>query len=130
MTVNPTNLRYTKDHEWIKVEGTKGIVGVTNFAQQQLGDIVYVDMPQTGTSLTAGKTFGVVESVKTVSDILAPVSGKVIAKNSDLENDPALVNQDPYGRGWIIEVELSDPEEQKNLMDADSYEKHCNQCEH
>ena len=105
----PKDLRYTKEHEWLKVDGAKGVIGITHFAQDQLGDVVFVEVPAVGTELAQENTFGVVESVKTVSDLYAPVAGKVAAVNQDLEANPELVNQDPYGKGWMVEIELSDP---------------------
>jgi glycine cleavage system H protein len=118
----PKDLRYTNEHEWLKVDGTKGVVGITQFAQDQLGDVVFVEVPAVGTDLTTENTFGVVESVKTVSDLYAPVSGKVVNVNKDLEANPELVNQDPYGKGWMIEVELSDASQVDGLLSAADYE--------
>ena len=118
----PKDLRYTNEHEWLKVDGTKGVVGITQFAQDQLGDVVFVEVPAVGTELATENTFGVVESVKTVSDLYAPVSGKVVAVNKDLEANPELVNQDPYGKGWMIEVELSDSSQAEGLLSAADYE--------
>jgi glycine cleavage system H protein len=118
----PKDLRYTNEHEWLKVDGTKGVVGITQFAQDQLGDVVFVEVPAVGTELATENTFGVVESVKTVSDLYAPVSGKVVAVNKDLEANPELVNQDPYGKGWMIEVELSDSSQADSLLSAADYE--------
>lgn len=116
------DLRYTKEHEWLKVEGSKGIVGITQFAQDQLGDVVFVEVPAVGTDLEQESTFGVVESVKTVSDLFAPISGKVAAVNKDLEANPELVNQDPYGKGWMIEIEMANPGQIDDLLSADEYE--------
>ena len=118
----PKDLRYTNEHEWLKIDGTKGVVGITQFAQDQLGDVVFVEVPAVGTELAAENTFGVVESVKTVSDLYAPVSGKVVAVNKDLEANPELVNQDSYGKGWMIEVELSDVSQAEGLLSAEAYE--------
>jgi glycine cleavage system H protein len=118
----PKDLRYTKEHEWLKVDGTKGVVGITHFAQDQLGDVVFVEVPAVGTELENENTFGVVESVKTVSDLYAPVAGKVVAVNKDLEANPELVNQDPYGKGWMIEIELSDSGQSEGLLSAADYE--------
>ncbi len=118
----PKDLRYTNEHEWLKVDGTKGVIGITQFAQDQLGDVVFVEVPAVGTELAAENTFGVVESVKTVSDLYAPVAGKVVAVNKDLEANPELVNQDPYGKGWMIEVELSDAAQAVGLLSAADYE--------
>ena len=118
----PKDLRYTKEHEWLKVNGTQGVVGITHFAQDQLGDVVFVEVPAVGTELVQENTFGVVESVKTVSDLYAPVAGKVAAVNKDLEANPELVNQDPYGKGWMIEIELSDSGQSDGLLSAADYE--------
>jgi glycine cleavage system H protein len=118
----PKDLRYTKEHEWLKVDGAKGVVGITHFAQDQLGDVVFVEVPAVGTELEDENTFGVVESVKTVSDLYAPVAGKVVAVNKDLEANPELVNQDPYGKGWLIEIELSDSGQANGLLSAADYE--------
>jgi len=128
--MNPTNVKYTKDHEWARIDGKIAVIGITEYASKQLGDVVFVDMPQPGTKLEKGKTLGVIESVKTVSDIFAPVSGKVSRKNEELENDPALVNQDPFGKGWILEVEFTNKDEMEALMDAKEYEKHCESSGH
>ena len=118
----PKDLRYTEEHEWLKVDGTKGVIGITQFAQDQLGDVVFVEVPAVGTELEKENTFGVVESVKTVSDLYAPVDGKVVAVNKDLEANPELVNQDCYSKGWMIEIELSDPSQADGLLSAEAYE--------
>ena len=118
----PADLRYSKEHEWIRVEGNVGVVGITWFAQDQLGDVVFVEMPEVGRELKQNEQFGVVESVKTVSDLYSPASGKVIEVNSELESSPELINQDPYGEGWILKIELADPAEIENLLDAAAYE--------
>lgn len=118
----PADLKYTREHEWIRVEGNVGTVGITAFAQDQLGDVVFVELPPVGTEVKAGQQFGTVESVKTVSDLFAPVSGKVIEVNTALEKSPELVNQDPYGQGWMIKVELSNPAELDALLDAAAYQ--------
>ncbi len=128
--MNPPNLKYTKEHEWARIEGKTAVIGITEYAAHQLGDVVFVDMPHVGTKLEKGKTFGVVESVKTVSDIFAPLSGKVVKKNDELDADPAHVNNDPYGKGWILEIELSNPAEANDMIDAAAYEKHCETCGH
>ncbi len=119
----PEDRRYSKDHEWVKVEGQEAVVGITDYAQDQLGDMVYVDLPQVGQALEQFKTFGVAESVKAASDLYAPVSGEVIAVNEQLGKAPEKVNQDPYGSGWMIRVRLKDPAEVDNLLDAQQYEK-------
>ena len=118
----PKDLRYTEEHEWLKVDGAKGVIGITHFAQDQLGDVVFVEVPAVGTELEKENTFGVVESVKTVSDLYAPVSGKVVAVNKDLEANPERVNQDSYGKGWMIEVELTDASQAEGLLSAEAYE--------
>lgn len=118
----PGNLRYTKDHEWIKVEGNVGTIGITDFAQGELGDIVYVDINPELTEITSGESFGTIEAVKTVSDLYAPATGKVLEVNKKLNDEPQAVNTDPYGEGWIIKVELSDPSQIDTLLDAVSYQ--------
>jgi glycine cleavage system H protein len=117
----PANLKYTNDHEWLKVEGNIAVVGITDFAQSQLGDIVFVDIQTEGETLEGGEVFGAIEAVKTVADGLMPVSGKIIEVNSLLENAPELVNKDPYGEGWMIKIELTNPSEIDGLLDADAY---------
>ena len=117
----PANLLYTKEHEWVKVEGKLALVGITDFAQSQLGDIVYVDIQTDGVYLDAGDEFGAVEAVKTVADLLMPLSGTIIQVNPELEGDPQLVNSDPYGEGWMIKVEISNPDELDGLLKADTY---------
>ncbi len=117
----PQNLKYTKDHEWIKVEGNVGTIGITDFAQGELGDIVYVDIAQDISELTIGESFGTIEAVKTVSDMYAPVTGKVLELNKKLNDEPQLVNTDPYGDGWIIKVELSVASQLNDLLDATAY---------
>lgn len=117
----PTNLKYTKDHEWILVEGEIGTIGITEFAQSELGDIVYVDIPTLDETLNKDAVFGSVEAVKTVSDLFLPVSGEVIAFNEDLENAPENINKDPYGTGWIIKIKISNPSELDELLDAQAY---------
>lgn len=117
----PENLKYTKDHEWIKVDGMVGTIGVTDFAQGELGDIVYMDIAPDIAEMTIGESFGTIEAVKTVSDMYAPVTGKVLELNSKLNDEPQLVNTDPYGDGWIIKVELADPTQLNDLLDAAAY---------
>ena len=126
----PKNCKFTKEHEWVRIEGKNAVIGISDFASKQLGDVVFVDMPKVGTMLTKGKTLGVVESVKTVSDIYAPVSGKVVKRNDQLEGEPGKVNEDPFGHGWMIEVEMQDASEVNDLMDAKAYEDHCAHCGH
>lgn len=118
----PEELKYTKDHEWIRIEGTMATVGITEFAQSELGDIVYVDINQLNKELAAEEVFGTVEAVKTVSDLFLPVAGKVVEVNPALESQPELVNQDPYGQGWMIKLQLKDPSETTGLMDAAAYQ--------
>lgn len=119
----PENLRYTKDHEWIKLEGDVATIGVTDFAQQELGDIVYVEIETKGKSLTAETVFGTVEAVKTVSDLFLPISGTINEVNPALEAQPELVNTDPYGEGWMIKMTVDNPGDVEKLMDASAYEK-------
>lgn len=118
----PDNLKYTKDHEWIRVEGDHAYVGITDFAQRELGDIVFVDITTVGDQVSSGDVFGSVEAVKTVSDLYMPVSGEVLEFNDDLNNAPELVNSDPYGKGWIVKVSLSDPSEVDALLDSEAYQ--------
>jgi len=115
------NYRYTNDHEWLRVEGEVGFVGVSDHAQTELGDIVYVEVETVGEDLAKGEAFGTIEAVKTVADMYMPVSGEVIEFNEDLESHPELINQDPYGKGWIIKIRLTDPAEANEMMDASSY---------
>ncbi|SHF53960.1 glycine cleavage system H protein [Desulfofundulus australicus DSM 11792] len=119
----PADLKYSKDHEWIRVEGNRGRVGITHYAQETLGDVVYVDLPRAGDMVKAGESFGTVESVKSVSDLYAPVSGEVVEVNREVMDHPDLINKDPYGSGWLIIIEMSDPGELDNLMDALAYEE-------
>jgi len=121
----PENLLYTQEHEWIRVDGQDALIGVTQFAQDQLGDIVFVELPEIGALIEQESSFGVVESVKTVSDLYAPVSGTVTAVNKDLEAHPELVNDEPYGKGWIIKIELANENELKNLMSPEDYSEQC-----
>ena len=116
-------LKYTKDHLWIYVEGDKATSGLTDYAQQELGDIVFVEMPEVGREVKKDETIGTVESVKSVSDILAPLSGKIIEINKVLEDTPETINKDPYGEGWVIKMSVSNPEELKDLMDLEAYNK-------
>jgi glycine cleavage system H protein len=119
----PAELKYTREHEWAKVEGDRARVGITAFAQEQLGDVVFVELPKVGAKVTAMKTFGVVESVKAVSDLFAPVSGEVIEVNDALPKNPELVNSDPYGKGWMLVIRMSDPKDVDSLMTAADYQK-------
>lgn len=121
----PNNLKYSKDHEWVKVDGNVATVGITDFAQSQLGDIVFVDIQTEGEDLGQGEVFGAIEAVKTVADALMPVSGKIVEVNAELEGAPETVNSDPYGKGWMVKVEMSDPSEVDALLDADAYSAIC-----
>jgi glycine cleavage system H protein len=119
----PANLKYTKDHEWVLVEGKEATVGITDFAQRELGDIVFIEIETLGEKLGHGEVFGTVEAVKTVSDLFMPVSGTVTMKNAELDDAAELVNSDPYGKGWMIKVAIDDTSEIDELLDADSYKK-------
>jgi len=118
----PENLKYTKEHEWVRVEGDMAIVGITDFAQGELGDIVFVEIETVGESLASGETFGTVEAVKTVSDLFMPVSGEVVEFNSALEDSPELINKDAYGDGWMVKVKMEDASQLDALMDAAAYQ--------
>jgi glycine cleavage system H protein len=117
----PAGFKYSKEHEWIKVEGNIGTIGITAFAQDQLGDVVFVELPTVGRTLKQGEQFGVVESVKTVSDLYSPVTGKVVEINSELDASPELVNSGPYEAGWMLKIEIANPDELNQLLDADAY---------
>lgn len=117
----PKKLRYTREHEWVLVEGSKATIGITDFAQHELGEVVFVELPKVGDSVTQGESFGTIESVKAASDIYAPVSGEVTEINDELTESPELINDDPYGDAWLIRVEMSDPSEVDQLMTADDY---------
>jgi glycine cleavage system H protein len=119
----PDGLRYTDDHEWLRLEGDEGTVGITAYAAGELGDIVFVELPAVGASLQSAQSFGVIESVKTASDLYSPVEGEVIAVNEQLADKPELVNADPYGEGWMIRLRLADPAAVEKLKDADAYRK-------
>ncbi len=123
MASYPSQYRYTKEHEWISAEGGRGTVGITDYAQQQLGDVVYVEMPKTGAEVKSAQAFGTVESVKAVSEIFSPVSGTVEEVNPDLTAAPELINQDPHRRGWLVKVQLANPAELDSLMSAAEYEQ-------
>ena len=118
----PSDYRYTKEHEWIKVSGDTGTIGITDYAQHELGDVVFVELPAVGAKVAAGKIFGTIESVKAVSDIYAPVSGEVIEANAALSATPEAVNTDPHGAAWLIKIKLTDPAELSALMDAAAYQ--------
>lgn len=117
----PDNLKYTNDHEWIKVDGKTGIIGITEHAAGELGDVVYVDIPDDLGNVNAGDSFGTIEAVKTVADLFAPVSGKVLEINKSLNDNPEVVNNDPYGEGWMIKLEISNPAELDSLLDVNAY---------
>jgi len=120
----PTDLRYTKDHEWVRLEGDRGVVGITHYAQKQLGDVVYLELPDLGRTLKEHEVFGTVESVKAVSELFSPVAGEVVETNTPLVQTPDKVNSDPYGEGWMIKVKLADPGSVKSMMDAAAYQAH------
>ncbi len=117
----PENLRYTKEHEWVRIEKDTVVCGVTDYAQEQLGDVVYVELPEVGTPLTQSEICGTIESVKTVADLYAPISGKVVTINEALDDTPELVNNEPYGGGWIVEIQIRDKDELEDLVSADDY---------
>jgi glycine cleavage system H protein len=119
----PEDLKYTKEHEWCRLKGNRAVIGITDHAQDQLGDIVYVELPEVGDPVKKGESFGVVESTKAVSELFAPVSGKVVEVNDPLSDAPESINEDPYEEGWMIQVELSDPKELESLLDAAGYQK-------
>ncbi len=119
----PSDLKYSPEHEWLRVEGDLAVIGITDFAQSQLGDIVFVDVPTLDATVAAGDVFGSIEAVKTVSDAFAPVSGTVVELNADLNDHPEAINSDPYGKGWIVKIKMSDPAQVAGLLDAAAYEK-------
>ena len=118
----PENLHYTKEHEWVAVTAEKAIVGLTDFAQKELGDVVFVELPEVGRNLGAGDEFGTVESVKAVSEIYAPVACEILEVNKNLEDHPEIINEDPYGRGWLLKIKIQNPAELESLMDAAAYQ--------
>jgi len=120
--VNPADLKYDKEHEWVRVEGDAAFIGISDFAQDQLGEVVYVDLPSVGDELVAGETFGEIESVKSVSELYSPVTGTIVEVNDELDGAPETINSDPYGGGWMIKVALVDPSQLDALMSADEYE--------
>lgn len=120
----PSDLKYTKDHEWIRVEGEYAYVGVTDYAQGELGDIVFIEVETVGETIEEGETFGSIEAVKTVSDLFMPVSAEVIEYNEQLNSSPELINKDPYGEGWIVKIKLQDAAQLKNLLDPEEYKEH------
>ncbi len=117
----PSQLKYSNDHEWCRIEGDVAVIGITDFAQSQLGDIVFVDVPTVGETLAAGELFGTIEAVKTVSDAFTPVGGEVVEFNEGVDSDPAVVNGDPYGEGWLIKIKMSNPSEVDSLLSAEQY---------
>ncbi|MDW8327823.1 MAG: glycine cleavage system protein GcvH [Anaerolineales bacterium] len=126
----PTDLKYAKTDEWIRVDGATATIGVTDFAQSELSDVVYVELPAVGDSFTAGQSFGSVESVKAASEIYMPVAGTITAVNTELTTRPELINQDPYGNGWIVKINITDDSNLANLLDADAYRAHCEARKH
>jgi glycine cleavage system H protein len=120
----PSDLRYTEDHEWVRLEGSTAVVGITDYAQGELGDVVFVELPKPGTAVEKGSVFGTIEAVKTVADLYAPVSGKVAAVNDGLNDEPETVNRSPYGDGWMVRIEADDVSELETLMDAGAYRTH------
>ncbi len=119
----PDNLKYTSDHEWMKVDGDEALIGITEFAQKELGDIVFIEVETEGETLEIGDAFGTIEAVKTVSDMFMPVAGEVLAFNEELESNPEIVNKDPYGEGWIVKIKISDTAQLDTLLDAFSYKE-------
>ena len=119
----PAELKYTKDHEWIRVEGANAYIGITDYAQSELGEIVFVDIDTQGENLAKEETFGTIEAVKTVSDLFMPVGGEVLEVNAELEAEPELVNSDPYGKGWLVKIAVADPSDLDELLSADDYQK-------
>jgi len=117
----PENLKYTKDHEWIQIDGDTATIGITDFAQKELGDVVFVELPDVGRQLTQGEEFGTIESVKAVSEIYSPVTGEVLEVNTELPDRPETINEDPYGKGWILKLRVSDPSQVEGLLDAAAY---------
>ena len=123
----PTNVKYTNEHEWVRIEGDEAYVGITDYAQSQLGDIIFVDIPTEGETLEKGETFGSIEVVKTVSDVFLPIGGEILEVNPVLEENPALVNKDPYGEGWIVKIKPTDASEADDLLDAEAYKQLINE---
>ena len=122
--MSPDDLLYTKEHEWIRITGEAGVVGITDHAQKELGEVVYVELPKVGDKLNAGQTFGSVESVKAVSELFTPVSGEVLEINDEVGNAPEMVNEDPYGKGWLIRIQLRDPSQTADLMSNEEYDEY------
>lgn len=123
----PTNVKYTNEHEWVRIEGDEAYVGITDYAQSQLGDIIFVDIPTEGETLEKGETFGSIEVVKTVSDLFLPIGGEILEVNHALEENPELVNKDPYGEGWIVKIKPTDASEADDLLDAEAYKQLINE---
>jgi glycine cleavage system H protein len=119
----PENVKYTADHEWIRVEGKFGWIGITDYAQSELGDIVYIEIPAIGTKVEKGKSFGTIEAVKAVSDLFAPVAGEVVEINTEMKDHPEIVNKDPYDKGWMVKIAITDPAQLGTLLDVQSYKK-------
>ena len=119
----PSNIKYTKDHEWVKVEGEFARIGITEYAQGELGDIVFVELPKVGSKLEQGKSFGTIEAVKAVSDLYAPVNGEVVELNKEVQDSPEVVNKEPYERGWMVKVRIENPGQLANLLDVEAYKK-------
>ena len=120
----PDDLKYTREHEWVRIKGKKAVVGITDYAQKELGDVVYVELPEVGDEVVHDEQFGVIESVKTVSDLFSPLTGEVVKVNEELEDRPELVNEDPYIDGWMIQIELSEPNEVGKLLSSEDYEEY------
>jgi glycine cleavage system H protein len=123
MSTNPSDLKYTRDHEWVRVNGTQATIGITNFAQQQLGDLVHIELPKVGASFDEGEPVGSLESVKAVAEIYMPLKGKIVEIHDMLNEEPEVVNDDPYGDGWLAKFQIADPTRAKNLMSADEYDE-------
>ena len=119
----PVDLKYTKDHEWVKAEGEVVTIGITDYAQGELGDVVFVELPELGQTVEKDESFGTIEAVKAVADLFCPLSGEIVETNEELDNDPEIVNKDPYGDGWMVKIRLSDTTQLDGLMSADDYEK-------
>lgn len=117
----PDNLKYTSEHEWIRVEGKNGWIGITDFAQSELGDVVYIELPTVGSKIEKGKSLGTIEAVKAVSDLFAPIAGEIIEVNPEVKDHPEIVNKDPYGAGWMVKIAISDPGQLNNLLDVQAY---------
>jgi len=122
VSVYPADLKYDKEHEWVRVEGDAAVIGISDFAQDQLGEVVYVDLPSVGDELVAGETFGEIESVKSVSELYAPITGTILEVNGDLDGAPETINSDPYAAGWMIKVSIADPSQLDTLMSSEDYE--------